>query len=186
MIQFISRTPNLKALEKADIRLRKHAARVKFSSHWQTSRDTGDLMVEVLCTGLDRQLSSLEQVCTSCLPPLSLLENLYFSDYKDLQVDWNGNIDIEPWLELLRPFNAVKNLFLAEIFAPPVASALQELVEGRSTEVLPTILPTLRNIFVQGLESSGSVQERIRQLVAARQVAGHPIAVSRWEQGRLY
>ena len=186
LIQFIIRTPKLKALEKADIRLRKYAARVSFSSRTSPSRYVGDLMVEVLCKALYGQLSSLDRVCTSCLPPLSLLENLYFSDYKDSQAGWNDNIDNEPWLELLRRFSAVKNLYLAEIFVSPVASALQGLVEGRTTEVLPTILPRLRNILVQGLESSGSVQEGIRQFVAARQVAGHRIAVSRWERGRLY
>jgi len=77
----------------------------------------------------------------------------------------------------------VKNFYLAESVASRVAPALEKFVEGslgRTTDGLPTILPTLQNIFVEGLEPSGLVQEGIRQFVAARQVAGHPIAVSRW------
>jgi len=176
LIQFITRAPNLKALEKAFITLRDRAARVKFSL--QTFHDR-DLAVEISCKGLDWQLSSLEQVCTSCLPPLSVLENLDL--YMDPEADWKDNIDNELWVELLRPFSAVKNLDLSEKAASHVASALQELVDGRTIEVLPTVLPTLQNIFVEGLESSGPVQEGIRQFIAARQVAGHPIAISRLE-----
>ena len=171
LIQFISRTPKSKALEKAHITLRNHAASVNFSS--QTSR-YGDLKVEVSCKGLDWQLSSLEQVCTSCLPPLSMLEDLYF--YEDPHPDWKDNIDNGLWLQLLRPFSAVKNLYLSDKVASRIVPALRELVEGRATEVLPT----LQHIFSGGLESSGPVLEGMKLFFAARQVAGHPIAVSRW------
>jgi hypothetical protein len=180
LIQFISRIPKLKALERADIYLQDHAARVNFSSKTSQSRDGVALRVEILCKGLDWQLSSLEQVCTSCLPPLPLLGDLYFDKYDYSQADWKDNIDNELWVELFRPFSAVKNLYLREKAATLVARALQELVEGRTTEFLPTVLPTLQNIFVEGLESSGPVQEGIGQFVAARQVTGHRIAVSRW------
>ena len=81
-------------------------------------------------------------------------------------------------LELLRPFTAVKNLYLSEEFARRIVPALQELNGGRTTEVLPA----LENIFLEGLKPSGPVHEGIGQFVARRhwQVTGHPIAVSRW------
>jgi hypothetical protein len=82
-----------------------------------------------------------------------------------------------PWLGLLHPFTAVKNLYLSEQIAACIAPVLQDLVGSRSTEVLPG----LENIFLEGgLESSGPVQEGIGQFVAARQVTTHPIAVTRW------
>ena len=185
LIRFLTQTPKLKALQKAVINLMDHAVRVNFSSQTSLSRGGGHLMVEISCN-LDWQLSSLEQVCTSCLPLLSMLEDLCFQT--NPQVDWKDNIDNEPWLELFRPFSAVKNLYLSYEGVSRVAPALQELVEGRATEVLSTVLPTLQNIFVEGLELSGPVQEGIGQFVAARQVAGHPIAVSRWtrEKDRFY
>jgi hypothetical protein len=45
----------------------------------------------------------------------------------------------------------VKNLYLSKEFAPGIAAALQELVGARITEVLPS----LQNIFVEGLEPLG-------------------------------
>jgi hypothetical protein len=68
----------------------------------------------------------------------------------------------------------VKNLYLPKEFAPGIAAALQELVGGGITEVLPS----LQNVFVKGLEPSGPFQENIGQFVAARQLSGHPIAIS--------
>jgi hypothetical protein len=46
------------------------------------------------------------------------------------QLHWEGNIENNParWLELLRPFTAVKGLYISREFATYIASALQELV----------------------------------------------------------
>ena len=173
LIRFISRTSKMEALDKAYITLQYLATTVNFSSY---TSSYGDFKMEILCKGLDWQLSSLEQVCTSCLPPLSMLEDLYFYEDPRSQLDWKDNIDYELWLEPLRPFIAVKNLYLAEKIGSHIMPALQERVEGRTTEVLPN----LQNIFLAGLKSSGRVREGIEQFVAAQQVAGHPIAVSRW------
>ena len=81
-------------------------------------------------------------------------------------------------MQLLLPFTTVKNLYLCEEFAPAIAAALQELVGGRITEVLPS----LQNIFVEWLEPSGPFQENIGQFVAARQLFDHPIAISVWDK----
>jgi hypothetical protein len=177
LIQLISRPPKSSALKKADINIYYYAASINLSP--QTSRDGVDVKLEILTDGLEWQLSFLERVCISCLPVLSMLEDLYF--YEDLRPDWKDNFDNGLWLELLRLFSAMKNLYLSENVASRVAPALQELVEGRTTEVLPTVLPTLQNIFVRGLGSSGPVQEGIERFVTARQVAGLPIAISRWD-----
>jgi hypothetical protein len=61
-----------------------------------------------------------------------------------------------------------------------VAPALQELVGGRATEVLPT----LENIFLEGFWPSGPVYEGIEKFVAARRLTSHPVAVSRWDKNR--
>jgi hypothetical protein len=90
----------------------------------------------------------------------------------------NDAIENTLWLQLFLPFTAVKNLYLSEEFAPGIAATLQELVGGRVTEVLPS----LENIFVKGLEPSGPFQKNIGQFVAARQISGHPIAISVWDE----
>ena len=175
-IQFISRTPRLKELEKAYIAFGGDTAWLTLSSQ---TFGHGDLNVTVSCEQLDRQISSLIQVWTSSLPPFSMLEDLYVYKTPYWQLLWQHNIENMLWLELLRPFTGVKNLYLSEEFAPHVASALQELVRGRTTEVLPV----LRNIFLEGLQPSAPVQECIGQFVATRQVAGHPIVISFWDRG---
>ena len=167
-MQFIRRTPTSRALQKAHVKLSYGGADLDFSS--QTS-DDGRLNVKILCRGLEWQVSSLEQVCTSCLPPLST-EDLYIYEGRGPPPDWKDDIENGLWLQLLHPFTAVKNLYLAEIVGLRIGPALQELAEGRTTEVLPT----LQNIFLP-LEN---VYEGIGKLVAARQVASRPIVVSSW------
>ena len=170
-IQFISRTPTLKTLEKARIAFADGAARINLSS--QTS-GFGELTVKIQCRELDWQVSSLEQVCTSCLPPLSTLQDLYI--YMDKVGYWRDNVENTLWLELLHPFMAVKNLQLSKQVAPRIVPALRELVGSRATEVLPS----LQNIFLEGLDPSGIVQEGIGQFISTRQTISHAITISAW------
>ncbi len=74
-------------------------------------------------------------------------------------------------MELLLPSPAVKNFYLSKDFAPGIAAALQQII---GTEVLPS----LQNIFVEGLELSGRFQENIGQFVATRELSGHSITIS--------
>ena len=173
LVRFISHTPKAKALESVYITLQDWSASIDFSS--PTSR-RGLFKVEILCRGLDLQVSSLEQVFTSCLPPLSILEDLYFNEDAGSPPDRKDSVENGQWLELFRPFIAVKNLYLSENLAIRIAPALQELVEGRTTDVLPA----LQNIFLMGLDLSGSVHENIGKLVAAQQAANRPIVISPW------
>ena len=174
-MQFISRTPMSRAPDKAHITLHDRTAGVSFSSQTPCY---GKFYVEILCRGLGWQISSLEQVCTSCLPPLYMLEDLYFYEDSDSPPDWKDNVENGQWLELFRSFITVKNLYLFENLASRIAPSLQELIEGRTTDVLPA----LQNIFLKGLDSSGSVQESIGQLVSARQVANYPIGIFPWTE----
>jgi hypothetical protein len=173
LMQFISRTQTSGALEKAKISLRNGDASVYVLS--QTSGDW-NAVVEILCRGLEWQVSSLEQVCTSFLPPLSMLEDLDIYEGLYLQPDWKDDIENGLWLQLLHPFTAVKNLYLSEQIALCIGPALKELSEGRTTEVLPA----LQNMFLDGLEPSGPVQEGIGKFVSARLVASRPIEVLSW------
>jgi hypothetical protein len=177
LIQFISRAPKLKPLEIARVNFDANAATVELLSH---TSSYADLEVKIMCEELDWQISFLEQFFTSCLPHISTLEDLHIYEGRLWKPDRQHNI-IENvlWLELLQPFTTVKDFYISQEFASRVVPALQELSGGRATEVLPT----LQNIFLEELRSSGSVQEGIRQFVATRQ-ASHPIAVSRWNTGR--
>ena len=174
LIQFIARTPVPREIKKAELTFGDRRAGANFSR--TSDYGLGTFRVGISCRGSDWQVSSLEQVCTSCLLLSSKLEDLYIHEAPYRQLNPKDNVENGLWLELLHPFTTVKNLYLSEEFATRIAPALHELVGDRTTEVLPA----LQNIFLEGLESSGPVQEGIRQLVAARQVASRPIAVSRW------
>ena len=167
LAQFINRTPKL---EKRD-------ATVEFNDDFAViGLSPGTLGITISCREPDWQLSSAEQVCNS-LHPLSTVEHLYI-EHKYRQLVWkNDVIESTLWLQLLLPFTAVKNLYLSKEFAPGIATALQELDGGRIMEALPS----LRNIFVKGLEPSGPVREKIGHFVAARQLSNHTIAISDWD-----
>ena len=168
LIQFIGRTPMLNVLNKANVTVEDGAARVELLSQIPGN---GRIEVKIPCRELDWQVSSLEQVCTSCLPPLSMLEDLYIHEGSYWQPYWQDNIENILWLELLHSFTAVKNLHLSWEIARRIAPTLQELVGDRTTEMLPT----LQNIFL-----AEPIPEGIKQFVARRQVSSHPIALTRW------
>lgn len=196
--EFISRTPMSKGFEKAWVAFEDDEftqSRVNLSSQTSGYRV---LDVKISCGNFDLQFSSLKQFCSSSLPSLSVLDDLYMSymmyrsssdSHSDSEENFNNmldhientvtiyNIENSRWLELLHPFSTAKNLYLSEqiIFMSPIVPALEELVGSRITEVLPT----LQNIF---LEWPLKVPEGIEQFVAARQTTTHPIAVSRWNR----
>jgi F-box-like len=179
-IQFVCRTPTLKSIENARVVFGDGGSMVNFQSQ---TPGCGSLKMEVSCRELDWQVSSLEQVCTSCLPPFSKLEDLYIYEAQDWLPDWQDSVENlnMPWLELLRPFTTVRRLHLSKEFAPRIVSALQELIEDRTTEILP-ILENISLEELQPMEPSGPVQEGIGKFVGTRQLSGHPITISIWKR----
>jgi hypothetical protein len=171
LFQFISRRPTLRAPKKGCIIFGSRAISVRFSS--QTS-DYGVLSVEIPCTASDWQLSSLEQVCTSSLPAVSTLEDLYIVESLQRLPRWHDDVEDSLWLELLRSFVAVRNLYLSGGIVPRIGSSLQELVGGRTTEVLPT----LENIFLEGFQPAYGPYEGIEKFIATRRLTNHPVACS--------
>ena len=181
-VQFVNRTPKLKALEKGQVIFGDNATRVKLSPVSSLTSYREGLGVKLPCRGrLDREVWLLEHVFTLSLPPHPALEDLYI--YRDLnsQTDFqDDNIKNAIWLELLHLFPAVKNVYLCGEFAPRIMPALQELVGSRATEVLPN----LQNILLEKLQSSGFVQEGIQEFIAARQGTSHPIGISPWDNSK--
>jgi hypothetical protein len=169
LAQFINRTPKLSKRD-AHVKFYDYDASVTLLAR------SGTLEISIP----DRKLSSIARVCNSSLPVPSTVEDLYIESgltqtvWKNRAIPNTGTL----WLQLLLPFTTVKNLYLSKEFAPGVAAALQELVGGRITEVLPS----LQNIFVEGLEPSETFQENIGRFVAARQLSDHLIAISVWDK----
>ena len=173
LAQFIDFTPALRALDEAHVESKPGITSVGYQA---SNSGLKKFRINMSCSDPDWQLSSLEHICNS-LHSRSTIEDLYIERTYHLVWD-NDTIESILWLELLLPFTAVKNLYLSKEFAPVIARALKVLVERRI--IITEVLPSLQNIFVEGLEPLGPFQETIGKFVAARQLSGHPIAISIW------
>jgi hypothetical protein len=174
LVQFISRAPSLKTPKVARVVFDFETVHIRLSS--QTSGN-GTIEVEIPCESLDEQLSSLVHACTSSLPSLSTVEDVYiFGDIFDEDY-WQDDTMNRLWLEFLQPFISVKNLYISKNTVLRIAPALRLLVRGRT-------LPKLQNLFLEGLRSSGFqaglIQNSIKQFVASRQLSGNPVTASVW------
>lgn len=173
LTRFIDRTPKFKAHDEA---------RVVFSdldvSVTLLQTFGAVIKLAISCSQSDWLLSSLAQVCSSSFPPalIPAVENLYILKFGFR--DWHHEIENCQWLELLYPFTAVKDVYIASEFTPRVAPVLQELVGERVREVLPS----LQTLFFEETLPSGPAQKTIGQFVTARRLASHPVAVSCWKR----
>jgi hypothetical protein len=95
-----------------------------------------------------------------------MVEHFYICEPRHLPPQRHDNIENMQWLKFFYPFTGVKNLYQSEKLAPSIAHALQLLVNGRMTKVLPA----LQNIFLEGLQSSVPVLEGIGKFFSARQL----------------
>jgi hypothetical protein len=176
LTQFIGRTPKFGTHDHA------HAIFSDRNVLAAPQTAEGVLNLGVSCNQSDWQLSSLAQAFSSFFPQaLNLtVEHLYIFESASTTpvLRWQDDIESGQWLELFHPFNAVKSLYISREFTPRIAPALQELVGKGVTEVLPS----LQTLFLEETLPPGPVQEAIGQFVAARQLAGHPTAVSHWER----
>jgi hypothetical protein len=170
--RFINRSEKLRSLNTvtADLAFIEESVELALSPQTETADDIM-LALSISCSESFWPPLSLSHVFGSSLPPLATSERL------DIHVEgcWSellSQLQKIRWLDLFRPFTTVKNLYLSEEVALHVATALEEVA----------VLPSLQNIFFEGLQPTGPVQEAIRQFASARQHSNHPIAVHRWER----
>ena len=159
---FLSRTEKLTA--------HNHAA-VYFGAYDVTFQlQPESLSLEVQCASSRSTLLSMAQICSSPLHPFSTLERL------DIwEVNWPYYMDNTQWLELLRPFTALKDLYLGKKPAQHIMPVLKESAREGTAEYLPA----LQNIFI-GDFRPGPTQDAIMEFVMARRLSGHPILVHSW------
>jgi F-box-like len=174
LTHFINHTPKFVAHDEA---------RVFFSDRgvWITIPQSfdGRVHLEISCRQSDWQLSALAQICSSPFPwaVISTVERL-FIESGSWQPHWQEDIESSQWLELLHPFSAVKDIFLSSELTPHIAPALQDVVEGRATGVLPA----LQTLFLEEPPPSGPLQETTGELVPAQLDSSRCIAISSWER----
>ena len=160
--QFISRTPKFNTHDSDEAHL--------VSSDNDISVTLPQTSDGALKLGISPRwdLSSLAQVCSSSFPHIHAVEHLYIIDDGIRLELWDPQY-YTTWPELFQVFTAVKNLYILSLFLPSIAPILPELV----------VLPALQTLY---LEDPTHFQELTSQFVTARQLAGHPVAISRWER----
>ena len=168
---FISRIPHLRARDEARILFSDDKASITLPGPVDQGLD-----LEVGCGQLDLQLAFVARACSSSFPQalITTVERLYIWYWPDDRPD---NVENSKWLELFRPFTAVKGLYLSRELVPCIAATLQGLAGERVTEVLPA----LQELFVEGIHPSGSDQKAFEPFLAARRLSGHTIAISHWD-----
>ena len=168
LLQFVSRTPNVNPPVVAHVDFSAESVSVTFPGALPRK-----LILEVLCTPAHSQLSSLAQVCNSSYPQILIpaVEHLCFSDTVEPQQDSEDDVEDDQWLEVLRPFTAVKNLYLSRNFVPRIADTLE--VFG---ETAPEVLPALQVLHLEP-HSYVAAQVAIEQFVSARRLANQHIAI---------
>jgi hypothetical protein len=173
LIQFVSRTPTLGVHDQARVDFSDLYIKVTFAK----TSSSYHLALKILCRQPEWQLSSMAQICTSFFPQslIHMVERLFIRERRYSKLEWQDDIENSQWLELLHPFMAAKHLYLSKEFVPRIAPSLQELVGGRTTEVLPA----LQSLFLGEPHTSGPFEEAIGKFVAARQLSNHPVAISR-------
>ena len=175
LIQFITRTPELKGCNQAYLHFSSLDVVVNLKYPPTLARWNNGLNLAISCKQSEWRLSALAQVCSSSFPQslIHKVERLYISEEGYYILKWLDDLEGSQWLELLHPFMGVKHLHLSGKVAPCIVSSLQDLVGSRTTEVLPALesLHLNKRIF-------GSCKEAIGKFVAARQLSNLPVTVS--------
>jgi hypothetical protein len=133
------------------------------------------LTLEISCRTVEWQVSSITQICSQFSFLLSSVEQLDIlndADHPTLRVD----MDNTQWVELFRPFTAVRILRISPDLRSLVVSALQDLTGGMAAGVLPA----LHSLHLEEYESSGPEQQAMESFITSRRCSGHLVAVHGW------
>lgn len=177
--QFLSRANHFDSPDHANVTFYSDVVVVSLSPPMNRfDADDGGLSLQISCTELDWQLSSVAQICNSSFPSLSTLERLYVRQIISPRPQFQVDMENTQWLELFHRFTTVKDLYLSKEFVLSIVHALHDAAEEMVTEVLPA----LQNIHLDGLRALGPILRDIGPFIEARQLSGHPVAVSTWER----
>jgi hypothetical protein len=175
LVRFMRRTTSFQALNEAHVVFESYGVQVRSLPLTRTFDEKSGL--RILCRS-DWELSSQVQDIASLFPSIYVVEHLHI--YPPRHLLWRATLEDMQWLEIFHSFTALKNLYICKELAHSraFAATLQELVEERGTNMLPS----LNSLFIEDLQSWGFIQEATELFVTARQLLGQRITVSLWER----
>ena len=164
--QFIDRAENfdLARLRHARIRFNVSNAYIKLDCEQREHR-ISRFTLRVVCKGLDWQVSHLARILGQSRVLVSGVGHLSI-DEDDLQPGWQHDMDAADWLELLRPFTAVKMLHASEQLAKHISLALN----GASEAFLAGVLPSMNSLWLDDQQVTS-----VEQFLAVRGFSGNPV-----------
>ena len=174
LARFIRRTTRISVLKEAHMDFNHSGLEVQsLPQTWSAVEISG---LTIYCEDHGWDFSSLGQVLTSLFPSIFMVEHLYI--YGSASMLSQDDVDDLPFLGVFHALTTVKNLYVhmkdAEFFAP----ILQEYFGGTEAVVLPTLEILCLKKDLQEDQPSEPLQEALGQFVAARQLTGHPVAIS--------
>ena len=133
--------------------------------------DSGSARTDILCEGMDWQVSHMAQVLRRFSATLSNVIHLQLkTEPEGLQ---SIDMDDVEWLLLLCRFSTVRTLHVCQELAGHVALALEDITE----EMFAEVLPRLDLICLAGQPAS-----TIEKFVGARWLSGYPVTVIETEK----
>ena len=178
---FIGHKELFKALEQAHMVFRRSTVEITLSSRNGTTGGRW-LLLSFIWNGLGWRLPCLAQGHPPFPPqsPLATFERLNGRFPRDRTPSvWTRGIGNAQWLELLRFFASVEDLYLSEELGELVAPALREHAAGEG--VAMQVLPALKNLFIERYRF-GMIPEynALIDFVYARKVSGCPVSLQEW------
>jgi hypothetical protein len=166
--QFIRRTERIKSHKQLELTFTGRDVLIEFSHGYSST-----VSWRILCSPSDWQLSSIAEICSppSCLSPDVELLRILNGEIDPAK--WQGDMDPVQWLDVLRQFTAVRELYVSDTMWPLLAPGLKETAE-RTMDVLPM----LSDLFLH-LKPSAPLPKTVEPFIAARKLAGQPVVVHR-------
>ncbi len=165
--RFINRIDPQKSHLRADIRTSKRTVSVCFSRRGAPAR----LRLEISCRRLDRQLSSMAEICSHF--PSFLLGVGTLGINTTQPTGGLDGVEGEQWLRLIRAFTGAENLHVTGELVTDIVYALEPTNEDPAT-----FLPALRNLYIQEPGPLfAPLRAAIVPFVTARRLASCPVTV---------
>ena len=192
--QFIRRVQNFQVLHRVRVKLDDSEGDLRAQFRlFADPTDGTTLGFSFSGIELESEHPSLAVLSTSSLSPfrLSSFERLELWNAYSPPGYWETAIQNTQWSKLFQQFTAVKDLYLEEELAIPVARTLRHLTGKRATEMLPA----LQNIFIKrsigffegdtesfslGNLPLGVILQEIEPFIVTRQLSSCPVAVQYW------
>ena len=165
--RFINRIETQKSHRRTEIRTSKRTVSICFSQRGGPAR----LKLEISCRRLDRQLTSIAQICEHFPASLLGVENLAITTTQP--TSGHDGVESEQWLRLLRSFSGAEKVHVAGELATDIVHALRP-----ANEEVAAVLPALRNLYLQ---EPGPLFAPLRAavvpFVTSRRLSGCPVTV---------